>query len=66
MTPHLHEYQAPHNDNQHNVGLSEMLDLGAEVLHDYLADVTSWLHSLAPASCERTHPLRVGRTPEPA
>lgn len=28
--------------------MSEMLDLDAEVLHDYLAELTGWIHGLAP------------------
>lgn len=37
-----------------------MLDLDAEVLHDYLADITSWVRSLAPASCERIVDIGAG------
>ncbi len=55
-----HQHQAPHGGAGHSSDLSEMLDLDAEVLHDYLAEVTSWVHSLAPASCERVVDIGAG------
>jgi SAM-dependent methyltransferase len=60
MTHHHHQDPVPHEDAHHDAGLTEMLDLDAEVLHDYLADVTSWVHSLAPASCERIVDIGAG------
>jgi SAM-dependent methyltransferase len=47
-------------DTQLDANLSETLDLDAEVLHDYLARVTSWVHSLAPASCKRIVDIGAG------
>jgi SAM-dependent methyltransferase len=59
MTHHHHQNQSP--DEAHpDAGLIEMLDLDAEVLPDYLTDVTSWVHSLAPASCERVVDIGAG------
>ena len=52
MTDHDREHGAAHSDDHDNAGLIELLDLDAEVLTDYLVEVTSWVRSLAPASCE--------------
>jgi len=40
MTDHHHHGHDHHDDD----GLAEMLDLDAEVLHEYLAEVLGWLH----------------------
>lgn len=60
MSHHDHPHQAPHGHAHDDAGLSEMLDLDAEVLHDYLADVTSWVRSLSPSSCERVVDIGAG------
>jgi SAM-dependent methyltransferase len=58
MSQHLHD--VPYGASRDDAGLIEMLDLDAEVLHDYLAEVTSWVQLLAPPSCERIVDIGAG------
>lgn len=60
MTHHPHEHQSPPSDAHQPADLTEMLDLDAEVLHAYLAEVTSWVASLAPVPCERIVDIGAG------
>lgn len=46
--------------NLAEMDLADMLDLDAEVLHEYLADVTAWVRSLAPVPCERIVDIGAG------
>jgi SAM-dependent methyltransferase len=57
---HAHEHQSQQGGAANDADLSEMLDLDAEVLHDYLAEVTSWVRSLAPTPCERIVDIGAG------
>jgi SAM-dependent methyltransferase len=61
MTHHHHHHRHDaHGEAQGSADLIEMLDLDAEVLHDYLVEATSWVRSLAPASCERVVDIGAG------
>lgn len=56
MTDHHHHHHHAHDDDT----LAEMLDLDAEVLHEYLAEVTGWLRERAGGRTVRILDLGAG------
>jgi SAM-dependent methyltransferase len=44
MTDHHHQHDHDHDHDHDTDALAEMIDLDAEVLHEYVAEVTAWLH----------------------
>jgi SAM-dependent methyltransferase len=60
MTDHHHGQHSHHHDTHDLDALAEMVDLDAEVLHEYLAEVTGWLHERAGARTKRVLDLGSG------
>jgi SAM-dependent methyltransferase len=62
MTDHHHPGHEHHAGHEHHDddGLAEMLDLDAEVLHEYLAEVLGWLHERAGGRTRRIVDLGSG------
>jgi len=59
MTDHHHDHHHDH-DHEDDEALAEMIDLDAEVLHEYLAEVTGWLHERAGGRTRRILDLGSG------
>jgi SAM-dependent methyltransferase len=59
MTDHQHQHQHQHDSHDLDA-LAEMVDLDAEVLHEFLAEVTGWLHERAGTRTRRIVDLGSG------